>query len=61
MDDRKGDVAEKGLPAEPEQGCGILPNRPKHGDILKLVISLPDDIDTFIFQSCQMIHKWLSY
>jgi hypothetical protein len=61
MDNGKGNLTEKSLPAEPKHGGRILSDRPKHGNIFELIVGFSDDVNTFVFQSCQMIHEVVSY
>ena len=50
MDQREGDMAEKGLARQPEQDGGILADAPEHGEVLKFVESLAQDVDALVFQ-----------
>jgi len=59
MDDWKRDVAEKSLPAEPEEGRRIVSNRPEHGNVFESVVGFSDDGNTLVFQSTEMVHRCL--
>jgi hypothetical protein len=61
VDDGKGNVAEESFPTEPKHRGGILPHGPEHGNIFELIVSLSNDVNTFVFQPCQMIHEGVSY
>ncbi len=54
MYNRKGYFAEKGLPGQPKQGCGIFAYRPKHGNIAELDVGFSNDENALIFQIIQL-------
>ena len=53
MNQRKGDAAEKRLACQPQQDGGVLSDAPKHGEVLKLVVRLSEDVDALAFQMVQ--------
>ena len=59
MQQRKRDMAEKGLAGQPEQHGRIFPHRPEHGQIVEMLIGLPEDVDALVFKLTKMLHNRL--
>ena len=57
MDQREGDMAEKCLARQPQQDGGILADAPEHGEILKFVESLAENVDALVLQLGKVIHS----
>ena len=50
VDEREGDVAEKGLARQPQQDGRILADAPEHGEVLELVERLAQDVNALVFE-----------
>ena len=53
---REGHVAEERLARQPQQHGRVLADAPQHGEVLKLVERLAQDVDALVFEFVQQ-HK----
>lgn len=49
-------MTEKGLARQPQQHSRIFPHRPKHGQVVKMFVRLPQNVDALIFELTQVFH-----
>jgi hypothetical protein len=42
-------MPKKGLSGQPQQHSRILPHRPQHGQVAKMLIRFPENIDALVF------------
>ena len=56
VDQREGNMSEKGFARQPEQNCAVLSHRPQHPQILKICISFTQNVNAAIFKFFQMFH-----
>ena len=57
MDQRKRDVAKKGLARKPQQDRAVFANGPEHGQVFKIGVGLAQNINGLAFEFFEMRHK----
>ena len=50
VNQREGDMAEEGLPGQPEKDRAVFPDGPEHPEAFKIGIGLPQNVNADIFQ-----------
>lgn len=56
VDERERDMAEKGLPREPEKDCAILSDRPQHPQLFEARVCFPKYVNAPGLDVVQMLH-----
>ncbi len=50
-------MTKKGLSGQPQQHGRILPHRPQHGQVVKMLIGFAENVDALVFQLTKMSHR----
>ena len=54
VQDRKGDLPKKRFAGEPDKNVGILPHRPRHGDVFEGMIRLAKNENALVLELVEM-------
>src|SRR5690349_21702177 len=58
MKQREGDMAEKGLPRQPQEHSRIFSHRPEHREVVEMLVGFPQNVDALIFELAEVFHRY---